>query len=137
MEIGTVASTFSAASASTPRSAYCCFARSYAACTCLSLMSAFQNETSEIKPIDVRLREHDRRPENDLAAADLNRAEAAGVERCRAGGYLVLRQERSREDGQVPQVARVPQDDGLDPAVVHVWFVHVRQRQADDIDVVA
>src|SRR4051812_9948827 len=44
MEIGTVASTFSAASVSTPRSAYRCFARSYAACNCLSLMSAFQTQ---------------------------------------------------------------------------------------------
>src|SRR4051794_29431093 len=60
---------------------------------------------SEIKSIDIRLREHDRCSEDDLAAADLNRPQASGVKRGRGGGYLVLGHERSREDGEVAEVA--------------------------------
>ena len=55
----------------------------------------------------------------------------------RAGRELVLRDERAGVDGQVSEVARVPEDDRLHHAVVDVRLVDVRQRQADHVDVLA
>src|SRR5262245_55987760 len=150
--MGTVASFFSAPSVSTPRSAYCCFARSYAVWIRLSLIGSPEKvagtfpvkvpgtfsllfvrfASSEIKFIDVRLREHHCRAEDNLGSPDLDRTEPPRLKRRRGGGYLVLRQQRSGEDRQVAEVLRVPQDDGLHPAVMNVRLVHVRERQAND-----
>ena len=62
-------------------------------------------------------------------------AEAARIDRGRAGREGSLSQLRGGQHRQVPQIARVPQDDGLHDAVVHVRFVDVRQREADHVHV--
>src|SRR2546427_12261322 len=70
-------------------------------------------DSLEIEAVDVALVEQHRGAENDLAAADLDGAQPAGLERARPGLEFPLRQQRAGVDRQVSEVARVPQDDCL------------------------
>src|SRR3954471_2351522 len=63
----------------------------------------------EIELVNVGLREHRRRPEDDFRAPDLNLPEASRVDRVTARRNAVLREQRARQHGQIPEVPRVPQ----------------------------
>ena len=70
--------------------------------------------------------EQHRRAQDDLAVANLNLSQPSGLKRARAGREFVLRDEGARVDGQVSQIARVPEDHRLHHAVVDVRLVDVR-----------
>src|SRR3954451_5491279 len=74
----------------------------------------------EIESVDVLLREDERLSEQHLVAVYLDPSKAPGLEggtprRQRAGRHRV-----SRKHGEIAEVARVPQDDALDHARLHV-----------------
>src|SRR5207244_12297016 len=71
----------------------------------------------------------------DLTPAHLEGAEPTGLDRSRTTPNLVLLKQRAGVDRQVSEVAGVPEDDRLHDTVVHVGPADVRQRQADDIDI--
>src|SRR4051795_10514024 len=71
---------------------------------------------SEIEAVDVVLVEQQRRPEHDLRATDAHCAEPPGLERLNTGREFRVDGHRRGIDGEISQVARVPQHDGLDDA---------------------
>src|SRR5215471_17195133 len=90
---------------------------------------------SEVIFVDVSFVHEERRAEDDLAAADVDPSETARLECRRSRRERLTHELRGRENRQISQVARVPQDHGLNDAAVHVRFVDVRQRQSDDANV--
>src|SRR6478752_4263415 len=80
----------------------------------------------EIELVNIRLGEHRRRAEDDFRTPDLNLAEAPGVNRRGAWRNAVLREQRTRQHSEIPEVPRVPQHHRLHPSVVDVRLVDVR-----------
>src|SRR5579875_3821519 len=86
---------------------------------------------SEVELIDVGLVEHRRRPEHDRELTIAGGDRVGLVQRsrgeCRSGLHRRARGERSRGvAGQVAEVARVPQLEGLHRAVLDV-LAHLRR----------
>src|SRR6187455_2747151 len=83
--------------------------------------------SSKIELVDVRLRELQRRPENDLAAANLDPAEAPAVHGRGAAREGPPRELRAGVDGEIAEVGGVPEHDRLYHAGVHIVLVQVGQ----------
>src|SRR5687768_14060205 len=82
----------------------------YTLCTNTGLLG------SEIELVDVGFGELQRRTEHDLAAANLHGAEPAGLERCRARRERPAHLLQRGVDGQIAEIARIPEHDRLHDA---------------------
>src|SRR5690242_8742339 len=93
--------------------------------------------TSEIKLVDIVLREHERRAEQNIGSLNFDASQSA----C-GDGFLTYAKRALLEglrgvNREVAQIFGLPEDDAIGDPFVDVAFVFAGQTQANDLDALA
>src|SRR6266404_1800426 len=91
----------------------------------------------KIKLLNVLLSEHEGLSQQHIVALYFQLTEPPAIKLCRASFELPFGHSDSRQNAQVTQVLRVPQDYRRGDAIPHIPFVVVGQAKANDLHVLA